>query len=98
MLTAAQMQERGFLQRGSARGRSSRRRCAAPCSASCALAPQAARLNKQALRALQAGASRPTAVTTLLAQAYAYADSAEHREGVSAFLAKRPADFSIPTS
>ena len=50
-----------------------------------ALSPQAARLNKQALRTLAAGGwpEHP----------YAYADSAEHREGVDAFLTKRPARF-----
>jgi enoyl-CoA hydratase/carnithine racemase len=53
----------------------------------CALSPQAARLNKQALRATQ-GAAPATADG-----AYRYADSAEHREGVAAFLAKRPAVF-----
>jgi enoyl-CoA hydratase/carnithine racemase len=57
------------------------------------LAPQAARLNKQTLRALQATGAQPSA--DLLARAYAYADSDEHREGVAAFLAKRPADFSF---
>ena len=50
-----------------------------------ALAPQAARLNKQTLRALGAGRAPE--------QAYGYAASAEHREGVAAFLAKRPARF-----
>ncbi len=55
------------------------------------LAPQAARLNKQALRALSA----PLALADpdVVASAYAYADSAEHREGISAFLAKRPPVF-----
>ena len=53
----------------------------------CALSPQAARLNKQALRATQ-GAAPVTADG-----AYRYADSAEHREGIAAFLAKRPAVF-----
>ena len=42
-----------------------------------ALAPQAARLNKQTFRGLNN--SSP----------YAYADSAEHKEGISAFMAKR---------
>lgn len=52
------------------------------------LAPQAARLNKQTLRALAAALPE-----TLLDQAYAYADSAEHREGIDAFLAKRTPAF-----
>ena len=45
------------------------------------LAPQAARLNKQTLRAFKSGA--------LVNSPYAYADSAEHREGIAAFIAKR---------
>jgi enoyl-CoA hydratase/carnithine racemase len=49
------------------------------------LAPQAARLNKQTLRALQAGAA--------LDNPYGYADSPEHREGISSFLAKRKPQF-----
>ena len=53
------------------------------------LAPQAARLNKQTLRALAAGDTAAPA----LAQPYAYADSAEHREGIAAFVAKRAPQF-----
>ena len=53
------------------------------------LAPQAARLNKQTLRALAAG----DAAAPALAQPYAYADSAEHREGIAAFVAKRVPQF-----
>jgi enoyl-CoA hydratase/carnithine racemase len=49
------------------------------------LAPQAARLHKQSLRALGHGTPACEVVST----AYAYADSAEHREGVQAFLDKR---------
>jgi enoyl-CoA hydratase/carnithine racemase len=49
------------------------------------LAPQAARLNKQTLRRL---ATAPLA-DGFVAEAYAYADSAEHREGINAFLSKR---------
>ncbi len=56
------------------------------------LAPQAARMNKQTLRALaQEG---PAALPRLVRSAYDYADSAEHREGIAAFMAKRPPHFS----
>ncbi len=56
------------------------------------LAPKAARMNKATLRALnQTGATAlPQA---LLANAYAYADSAEHREGIAAFADKRSPQF-----
>lgn len=54
-----------------------------------ALAPQAARLNKETLRRLQ----NDLADDTRWADAYRYASSAEHREGIAAFLAKRPAHF-----
>ncbi|WP_243020534.1 enoyl-CoA hydratase/isomerase family protein [Simplicispira sedimenti] len=65
-----------------------------------ALAPQAARLNKQTLRALKmppalTGKSL-AAIKTIASDGmdpYAYADSAEHREGIHAFLAKRPPAF-----
>lgn len=53
------------------------------------LAPQAARLNKQTLRALASGQDAGALVPT----AYDYADSVEHREGIAAFLAKRPPIF-----
>jgi len=53
------------------------------------LSPQAARINKRTLRQLARGG--PTAAER---QAhYAYADSAEHREGLAAFLDKRPPRF-----
>ena len=57
----------------------------------CRLSPQAARLNKQAMRGafpalLGLGTTSPT-------DAYRYAGSAEHREGIEAFIAKRPAAF-----
>ena len=56
------------------------------------LAPRAARLNKQAFRAL-ALADIEHVATNLVASAYHYADSAEHREGVTAFTEKRPPRF-----
>ena len=66
-----------------------------------ALAPQAARMNKQTFRALKqplAHASQEQVaikniVNDACANAYRYADSAEHREGIGAFLAKRKPDF-----
>ncbi|MBC5768327.1 enoyl-CoA hydratase/isomerase family protein [Ramlibacter albus] len=49
------------------------------------LAPQAARLNKRTLRALQSGKAVP--------YAYDYAPGAEHREGIAAFIEKRKPVF-----
>lgn len=49
------------------------------------LAPQAARLNKQTMRYCAAG--------TVMPDPYAYAASAEHQEGISAFLEKRKPRF-----
>jgi enoyl-CoA hydratase/carnithine racemase len=70
------------------------------------LAPQAARLNKQTLRALnplttqinKAQCASKTIVdddpiAALLAKAYAYANSAEQHEGITAFLEKRAPRF-----
>ncbi len=51
------------------------------------LSPQAARLNKKALR------SSHGATVATDDGAYRYADSAEHREGIAAFMAKRPPVF-----
>lgn len=58
----------------------------------CELAPNAAALNKQSFRAL-AQVIRAQAATQLVANAYQYADSFEHREGVTAFIEKRPPKF-----
>jgi enoyl-CoA hydratase/carnithine racemase len=57
-----------------------------------ALAPQAARLNKQSFRAL-ARTGYAQEASNLIANAYRYADSAEHREGISAFVEKRKPRF-----
>jgi enoyl-CoA hydratase/carnithine racemase len=70
------------------------------------LAPQAARLNKQTLRVLnpslaqknqESAAFKTVAIdgpaTALLVNAYAYASSAEHAEGIAAFLEKRAPKF-----
>jgi enoyl-CoA hydratase/carnithine racemase len=96
VLTAAQMQARGFLQRVVPDARMGDE-IDATAGRIQALAPAAARMNKQALRALQAGLAE-AALASLLPQAYAYADSPEHREGIDAFLAKRPAAFSLSSS
>ena len=58
----------------------------------CELAPNAAALNKQSFRALDQ-LIRAQAATQLVANAYQYADSFEHREGVTAFIEKRPPKF-----
>ena len=57
------------------------------------LGPQAARLNKASFRAL---AHVPTAqaAINIIAIAYDYAASSEHREGIGAFMEKRPPAFS----
>ena len=54
-----------------------------------ALSPQAMRLNKITLRQIAAGG---VSDAQRLAH-YTYADSAEHREGLAAFIDKRPARF-----
>ena len=55
-----------------------------------ALAPAAARLNKATFLALTRA---PAPLPPTLPPAYRYADSAEHREGIAAFLAKRSPVF-----
>ncbi len=54
-----------------------------------ALSPQAQRLNKRTLRQLAAGATS----AAQRHEHFGYADSAEHREGLAAFVEKRPARF-----
>ena len=102
VLGAAEMAQRGFLTQVvpddvlAAQAQATVQRIAS-------LAPTAARLNKKTIRALndtQALVDKAQEATNsvamldplsdLLAQAYAYADSAEQREGISAFLEKRP--------
>ena len=64
------------------------------------LAPQAARSHKRTFRALNAPLAQvqqAQAATNSIAlegpQAFAYADAPEHREGITAFLQKRPPVF-----
>lgn len=59
-----------------------------------ALAPQAARLNKRALRLIAAGSSHPDAVDEAERRALVgYSESDDHREGIDAFLTKRAPRF-----
>lgn len=60
------------------------------------LAPEAARMNKQTLRALggiRSGSNPGEGLDGILPSAYNYASSAEHREGIAAFLGKRAPKF-----
>ncbi|MDB5884018.1 MAG: Enoyl-CoA hydratase/isomerase [Polaromonas sp.] len=56
------------------------------------LAPQAARLNKASFRVI-AHDQHAQAANNLAVHAYDYAASAEHREGIEAFMQKRPPAF-----
>lgn len=91
VLPADTLLQRGFLHRLCAPSQLSQE-LRDLCDRLCALAPGAARQNKRTLRAL--AEKGPQALPELIAQAYDYADSAEHREGVSAFMAKRAPRFS----
>lgn len=91
VLDAAEMKRRGFLNQvvGARQLEATVQSCV---ERICPLAPQAARLNKQAFRAL-ALVNNTHVATELIANAYRYAPSPEHREGVMAFVEKRPARF-----
>ncbi len=99
--TAEQMQARGFVQRIVADDAVAAE-VLATAQRICALSPQAARLNKQALRQI-CKPNTSAAPWNIAAEAidnivnaddpYAYASSAEHREGIAAFLEKRSAKF-----
>jgi enoyl-CoA hydratase len=99
VLDAGEMKLRGFLQRIvpdeqlMAHVSESALRIAA-------LSPQAARLNKQALRqiykeksAFDHMESARGAIEKIASDPYAYAASQQHREGIEAFLSKRPPQF-----
>lgn len=87
VLDATEMKQRGFLSKvaPAAEVSAAALDCAGRISQ---LAPQAAHLNKQAFRALASVSSMQNA-TELIANAYHYAVSPEHREGVMAFIEKR---------
>ena len=87
VLDAAQMQQRGFLSQV-AEGAALAAAVEACVARISSLAPQAARLNKQSFRAL-ALVEYAQVAPDLIANAYRYASSAEHREGVTAFTEKR---------
>ena len=97
--SASDMLARGFLSRAVPDDLLAADALGAACRIA-ALAPGAARMNKQTLRALKvppALAEKSLAAIESVvhgaADPYAYADSAEHREGITAFLAKRPPIF-----
>jgi enoyl-CoA hydratase len=101
IFNAEQMQQRGFVQRLVADD-TVVADVQATAQRMCALSPQAARLNKQALRQFFLLNSpivlvnRTQAATNTIAienNPYAYADSPEHVEGITAFLEKRSPQF-----
>jgi enoyl-CoA hydratase/carnithine racemase len=105
VLSAAQMQARGFLTEVVADA-ALQAHAQVAVQGICQLAPQAARLNKRTIRALNSPlepvSKAPSAIefivtndplNALLNTAYAYADSPEHIEGIGAFLEKRAPAF-----
>jgi len=104
VFSAAEMAQRGFLSRVVA-DVDLQTLAQTTVQRICQLAPQAARLNKQTLRALNSPLAlvnqaqvaikkeSKNALDQLLEHAYDYADSAEQREGITAFLEKRTPRF-----
>ncbi len=99
VLDSTEMKARGFLQRVVPTSELSAQALARAVRIA-ALSPQAARLNKQSLRAILMKNQTPAlsgsgqyAMENIATPDYAYAPSAEHREGIAAFLEKRPARF-----
>lgn len=84
VLPATQMAAQGFLTRLLPEAELDAA-CLALAQRVASLAPQAARLNKQTLRALRQGVP--------VARPFAYAASSEHQEGIAAFLGKRKPHF-----
>jgi enoyl-CoA hydratase len=99
VFSAQEMKERGFIQRVM-QGSELQQEAQQTAQRIAALAPQAARLNKQFLRQFYQESSpvagieyARSAMNFIVDDPYAYAASAEHREGVSAFLEKRSPHF-----
>jgi enoyl-CoA hydratase len=101
IFNAEQMQQRGFVQRLVADDAVAAE-VQATAQRMCALSPQAGRLNKQALRQFNmpyqhiASINKAQEATNTIAtenNPYAYANSAEHVEGITAFLEKRSPQF-----
>jgi enoyl-CoA hydratase len=99
VFSAQEMKERGFVQR-LVMDAQLEQEALETAARIAALSPQAARLNKQFLRdfyhrnsASPHVSSQLFAINRIANDAYTYADSSEHREGIDAFLAKRPAQF-----
>ena len=91
VLEAGEMKQRGFLHEvlvGDGAGVAALERVKRISQ----LGPQAARLNKANFRALTQ-VPRVQQAIDLVASAYDYAASAEHREGIAAFIEKRPPQF-----
>ena len=91
-LDAREMKARGFLQRVVPNEQLAIE-VQATTERIAALAPQAARMNKRMLRRLAGRAPDAPPPPDVLERAYDYATSAEHREGIAAFLAKRSPRF-----
>ncbi len=99
VLTAQEMKARGFLQRVMPDADLQKEALEAT-QRIAALSPQASRLNKQYLRGfLDENSSHAfmesaqAAIRSIVTDPYSYAASAEHVEGISAFLEKRTAKF-----
>jgi enoyl-CoA hydratase len=99
VFSAQEMKERGFVQRLMPDAQLERE-AHDTAARIAALSPQAARLNKQFLRQFFKENSpvaliepARSATNLIVDDPYAYAESAEHIEGISAFLAKRTAQF-----
>jgi enoyl-CoA hydratase len=99
IFSAQEMKERGFVQRISPAEQLQQEALDTALRVA-ALSPQAARTNKQYLRQffkenspLALINTAQDAINSIANDPYAYAASAEHVEGISAFLAKRTAQF-----